>query len=86
MLDGCRLLLSVGHDEYWTWGMRDTVEGFVAGGGNVAFLSGNTCYWQVRIEGDVMVGYKHRYAEDPVQSERTTTMWSDPITAGRRPR
>ena len=60
--------------------MRDTVESFVADGGNVAFLSGNTCYWQVRIEGDVMVGYKHRYAEDPVQSDRTTTMWSDPIT------
>ena len=69
VLDGCRLLLSVGHDEYWTWGMRDTVEAFVAGGGNVAFLSGNTCYWQVRIEGDVMVGYKHRHAEDPVQSD-----------------
>ena len=28
----------------------------------------------------VMVGYKHRFAEDPVQSARTTTMWSDPIT------
>jgi hypothetical protein len=80
VLDGCRLLLSVGHDEYWTWGMRDTVEGFVAAGGNVAFLSGNTCYWQVRIEAAVMVGYKHRHAEDPVQSERTTTMWSDPLT------
>lgn len=80
VLDGCRLLLSVGHDEYWTWGMRDSVEGFVAGGGNVAFLSGNTCYWQVRIEGDVMVAYKHRHAEDPVQSARTTTMWADPIT------
>jgi N,N-dimethylformamidase beta subunit-like, C-terminal len=83
VLDRCRLVLSVGHDEYWTWGMRDTVEGFVARGGNAAFLSGNTCYWQVRIDGDVMVAYKHRYAEDPVQSERTTTMWSDPIT--RRP-
>ena len=80
VLDGCRLVLSVGHDEYWTWGMRDTVEGFVARGGNVAFLSGNTCYWQVRIDGDVMVAYKHRYAEDPVQSHLTTTLWSDPIT------
>ena len=80
VLDGCRLLLSVGHDEYWTWGMRDAVDGFVAGGGNVAFLSGNTCYWQVRIEGDVMIAYKHRHAEDPVQSHLTTTMWSDPLT------
>ncbi len=80
VLAGCRLLLSVGHDEYWTWGMRDTVDAFVAAGGNVAFLSGNTCYWQVRVEGDVMVGYKHRHAEDPVQSHLTTTMWADPIT------
>ena len=44
------LLLSVGHDEYWTWGMRDAVEGFLDRGGNAAFLSGNTCYWQVRLE------------------------------------
>ena len=29
--------------------MRDTVERFVAAGGNAAFFSGNTCYWQVRI-------------------------------------
>jgi hypothetical protein len=82
-LDDASLLLSVGHDEYWTWGMRDTVESFIGGGGNVAFLSGNTCYWQVRVEDDVMVSYKHRYEEDPVfRTERehlTTTMWCDPI-------
>ena len=59
------------------------VDRFVDGGGNVAFLSGNTCYWQVRIEGSRMVCYKHRFAEDPVygtdQQHLTTTMWSDPI-------
>ena len=33
VLDGHRLLLSVGHDEYWSWGMRDTVEAFLARGG-----------------------------------------------------
>jgi hypothetical protein len=62
--------------------MRDTVESFVGAGGNVAFLSGNTCYWQVRIEGSTMVGYKHRYEEDPVyrtdREHLTTTMWCDP--------
>src|SRR6476646_7779141 len=26
--DGCSLYLSVGHDEYWSAGMRDTVETF----------------------------------------------------------
>ncbi len=83
VLDGYRLMLSVGHDEYWSWAMRDAVEAFVDAGGNVAFLSGNTCYWQVRLEGTRMVCYKHRFAEDPVYgTERehlTTTIWSDPI-------
>ena len=46
----CRLYLSIGHDEYWSAGMRDTVEGFIGRGGNAAFLSGNTAFWQVRHE------------------------------------
>ena len=46
----CRLYLSIGHDEYWSAGMRDTVEGFIGRGGNAAFLSGNTSFWQVRHE------------------------------------
>ena len=83
LLDGCRLFLSVGHDEYWSWEMRDAVEGFIESGGNAAFLSGNTCYWQVRHEGGRMICHKHRFTEDPVfgtdRAQRTTTIWSDPI-------
>jgi hypothetical protein len=83
VLDGHRLYLSVGHDEYWSWAMRDAVEGFVAAGGNAAFLSGNTSFWQVRFEGDgVMVGYKGTARRhDPVartDPSRLTGMWSDP--------
>ncbi|MGH2678984.1 MAG: N,N-dimethylformamidase beta subunit family domain-containing protein [Actinomycetota bacterium] len=68
VLDGHRLFLSVGHDEYWSWGMRDTVEGFLAGGGNAAFFGGNTCWWQVRFEegGRAMTCFKYRADEDPV--------------------
>jgi hypothetical protein len=79
LLDGRRLYLSVGHDEYWSSPMRDAVEGFVAGGGNAAFLSGNTSFWQVRLEepdlgaagvmpgtAEVMVGYKQEFERDPV--------------------
>jgi hypothetical protein len=47
-----RLLLFVGHHEYWTWEMRDHVESFVKAGGNVAFLCANTCWWQIRISPD----------------------------------
>lgn len=83
LLEGRRLYLSVGHDEYWSWEMRDAVEGFVAAGGNAAFLSGNVAYWQVRLEdeGRTMVGYKQQFEHDPVfgtdRQERLTSVWSD---------
>jgi hypothetical protein len=77
-----RLMLSVGHDEYWSWAMRDTVEAFVAQGGNVCFFSGNVAMWKVRYEdqGRCMVGYKDEYREDPYfqsgQKQLMTGYWS----------
>ncbi len=85
LLHSYRMLLSVGHDEYWSSPMRDTVEAFIAGGGNVAFFSGNTSFWQVRLEGDghTMVSFKDRARRhDPLRHshpELLTGMWSDPI-------
>ena len=86
VLDEASLYLSVGHDEYWSKGMRYTVERFVARGGNAAFFSGNTSLWQVRIEGserDVMVGYKGFFKDDPLmgtaRETEVTTFWSDVI-------
>ena len=48
--------------------MRDAVEAFVAGGGNAAFFSGNTCWWQVRFDADErgLTCFKYRADEDPV--------------------
>ena len=88
MLDGYRLLLSVGHDEYWSGPMRDTVEAFIGRGGNVAFFSGNTSFWQVRLEdpsaqgpATSMVGYKGQFKDDPAFStdrlSELTSIWSD---------
>jgi hypothetical protein len=45
-----RLLVSAGHDEYWSAAMRDHVERFVRAGGNVAFFGGNTCWWEVEFD------------------------------------
>jgi hypothetical protein len=60
-----RAFLAVGHDEYWSKGMRDNVESAIANGVNVGFFAGNESYWQVRFEPNaggvanrVMVGYK----------------------------
>lgn len=84
-IDGHRLMLSVGHDEYWSWAMRDTADAFVEAGGSWAIFSGNTSFWQVRYEDDgrTMVCYKGRaLAEDPVagtdQHSRLSSMWSLP--------
>ncbi len=82
-LDQRRLYLSIGHDEYWSASMRDSVEAFTRDGGNALFLSGNTAFWQVRIEdeGRTMVGYKDRFERDPVfgtgRQGELTSMWSD---------
>jgi hypothetical protein len=45
LLRAYALVLSVGHDEYYSTNMRDHLEAFIAAGGNIAFFSGNTCYY-----------------------------------------
>ncbi len=83
VLDGHRLVVSVGHDEYWSWGMRDNLESFIGAGGNVAFFSGNAVCWQIRYEddGNAFVAYKYFCTRDPVvdseNAHQLTSMWSD---------
>ncbi len=83
VLRGRRLLLSVGHDEYWSAPMRDRVEAHIGAGGNAAFFSGNTCCWQVRAEegGRALTCWKQYYLMDPVWLARgdlstLSTLWS----------
>lgn len=77
-----QLVLSVGHDEYWSAPMRDHLEEFIAEGGNVAFFSGNTCCWQVRSEdeGRALTCWKQAYQFDPhyrtTDHKRLSTLWS----------
>jgi hypothetical protein len=82
-----RLLASIGHDEYWSLEMRDQAEAFIAGGGNVCFFSGNTCFWQIRLDlgdsGRIMFCSKESeagHAPDPERGDprRVTTEWSKP--------
>jgi len=50
ILAGRRLVVFAGHHEYWSRPMRTALEAAVASGVNVAFLSANEVYWQVRLE------------------------------------
>ena len=55
-----RLVMTSGHDEYWTKQMRDGFDAARDAGTNLAFMGANNGYWQVRYEDGTrtMVGYK----------------------------
>ncbi|WP_416798938.1 N,N-dimethylformamidase beta subunit family domain-containing protein [Ciceribacter azotifigens] len=84
ILDGYDCAVFVGHDEYWTWEMRDAVDAFVGRGGRAARFAGNFM-WQTRLEDDgrTQVCYKYRArAEDPAYKSgdvtRATNSWEAP--------
>ncbi|MDP9633624.1 UNVERIFIED_ORG: hypothetical protein J2W85_005709 [Ensifer adhaerens] len=81
ILDGYDCVVFVGHDEYWTWEMRDAVDTYVERGGHAARFAGNFM-WQTRLEdgGKRQVCYKYRSrAEDPAyrsaDQTRTSGSW-----------
>ncbi|GLF92702.1 N,N-dimethylformamidase beta subunit family domain-containing protein [Streptomyces yaizuensis] len=82
------LLLSVGHDEYWSDAMRDQVAAYVSGGGNVAFLSANTCWWRVHLtDGNTafVSDTDHRVGEDYPHLPATDLWWPPPPEGVGRP-
>jgi hypothetical protein len=66
LLSPYALLLSVGHDEYWSDAMRDHVEEFIARGGNVAFFSGNTCWWRAEFDDAIRFRRTANWSDMPV--------------------
>ncbi len=52
LLSGYSTLICAGHDEYWSEPERNQVESFLARKGNVAFFSGNTCWWRIHYVDD----------------------------------
>ncbi len=85
---GRPVLLSVGHDEYWSKEMRDGWEAARDAGHALAFFSGNVMYWQVRFEPSahgaanrVLVCYKYA-ARDPLlgqDNSRVTVQWRSEV-------
>jgi hypothetical protein len=76
-------IVIVGHDEYWTREMRETIDRYVEQGGRLARFGANFM-WQIRLEeaGARQICYKHLAAtEDPIRNSdpgRLTTLWEDP--------
>ena len=84
-LDGYARAVIVGHDEYWTWEMRDHLDAWLDRGGQLARFGGNF-FWQTRLSADLtrQTCYKTRAeAEDPLgATDRLTSYWDHPL-AGR---
>ena len=85
ILAGRRLVVFAGHHEYWSRPMRTAIEDAIAAGVNVAFLSANEVYWQVRFEPSPL-GPARRVtcykvaALDPIATSRpelTTVRWRE---------
>ena len=92
LLDRHRVLVSLGHDEYWSWQMRYGVQAALLKGLNVAFLGANACYRQIRFGASTsgprreVICYKD-YLADPVYPRRpwlaTGVSWA--TTPGQTP-
>lgn len=88
-----KAFLAVGHDEYWSWEMRDNIEALRDNGVNLGFFAANTGYWQVRLKPSAergepnrtIVAYRNEADQDPVfidddpnNDYLTTTLFRDP--------
>lgn len=77
-----KTVLIIGHDEYWTKVQFDAYESAVKSGVNLGIFAANTDYRQIRIENNVLVGYKDSYKADPEFGEdesAATTEWRSPV-------
>jgi hypothetical protein len=85
-LNAYKLIVSSGHAEYWSAGMRASVTRARDAGVSLAFFGGNQMYWQVRFEPSPLGSDRrvvcYRVANlDPLASHNpklATVRWQDP--------
>jgi hypothetical protein len=82
-LKGAAAYVSMGHDEYWTLGMRRSVLRARDQGTNLVFLGANTMYWRIRTSAGptgpdrLVTGFRHDAALD------RATLRGDPDSTAR---
>ena len=57
---GHKAVLDIGHDEYWSWEMRNNWEAARDSGINLAFLGSDVASWQVRYEPNTLTNVQDR--------------------------
>lgn len=78
-IENARLLVIVGHSEYWTRKARINFDRFSAEGKNILILSGNSMYWQVRYGNNKtqLICYKDSLLDPEPDPLLKTIHWSD---------
>ena len=87
-LTGHKILISSGHDEYWSGNMRNNVEAALKAGVSLAFFSGNEDFWKTQYQSDTidgtadrtLVSYKETHNEPPYGTSANQYDPSDPST------
>ncbi len=74
LLANHRMLVSLGHDEYWSQPMRDGAAQALSSGVNLAFLGANACYRQIRFQPSAVGPNRHEVCyksatEDPLTGQ-----------------
>lgn len=79
-LKSAKLLLIIGHSEYWSLDGRKNFDRFVNEGNDAMILSGNTMWWQVRYDRRLnqLISYKRNPDPEPSPCLKTIN-WNSPI-------
>ncbi|MBL0741627.1 N,N-dimethylformamidase beta subunit family domain-containing protein [Chryseolinea lacunae] len=78
LLKDSKILVVVGHNEYWTRAGRKNFDAYVDNGGHALVLSGNNMWWQVRYTADKnnLVCYKNHDADPETDELLKTIEWT----------
>ncbi len=81
-IQNSKIVVLVGHSEYWTREARKNFDRFVEEGRHAVILSGNTMWWQVRYSTHQMICYKSfdlNSEKDPIADPLLNTVqWDHP--------
>ena len=74
-----KILIIIGHSEYWTRQARINFDRFIDEGNDAIILSGNTMWWQVRYDRKInqLICYKNRLADPCLNPLLITINWCE---------
>jgi len=74
-----KILIVIGHSEYWTRSSRQNFDNFVNTGGHAIIMSGNTMWWQARYSNNYenLVCYRDASSDPEPNPYLKTIEWAD---------